>query len=71
MSPEDEQEFRDFVAARSPTLLRTAYFLTGDPDRAQDLLQTALLAGAQRYSPRRRTAPPAAITRPIRCCATG
>ncbi|PZF97186.1 SigE family RNA polymerase sigma factor [Micromonospora deserti] len=37
-----EDEFRDFVAARSSALLRTAYLLTGDWATAEDLLQTAL-----------------------------
>ena len=37
-----EDEFREFVAARSPALLRTAYLLTGDWGTAEDLLQTAL-----------------------------
>lgn len=37
-----EEEFRDFVAARSGPLLRTAYLLTGDWATAEDLLQTAL-----------------------------
>jgi len=50
MSPEHEEEFRAFVAARSPALLRTAYFMTGDADQAQDLLQTALLASARRWA---------------------
>ncbi|TNM50193.1 SigE family RNA polymerase sigma factor [Nocardioides albidus] len=35
-------DFDDFVAARSTQLLRTAYLLTRDHDRAEDLLQTAL-----------------------------
>ena len=34
--------FRDFVAGRSPALLRTAWMLTGDAQLAEDLLQTAL-----------------------------
>ncbi|GIG57822.1 RNA polymerase sigma factor [Longispora fulva] len=38
----NEQDFRDFVAARSPALLRTAYLLVGDWHRAEDLLQTSL-----------------------------
>jgi len=50
MSPEHEREFRAFVAGRSPALLRTAYFMTGDADQAQDLLQSALLACARRWS---------------------
>ncbi|HYN93311.1 MAG TPA: SigE family RNA polymerase sigma factor, partial [Pilimelia sp.] len=37
-----EDEFRDFVAARSAALLRTAYLLAGDWATAEDLLQTAL-----------------------------
>ncbi|MFI7280104.1 SigE family RNA polymerase sigma factor [Micromonospora chersina] len=37
-----EEEFRDFVAARSGALLRTAYLLAGDWATAEDLLQTAL-----------------------------
>jgi RNA polymerase sigma-70 factor (sigma-E family) len=41
----DEQareDFRSYVAARSPALLRTAYMLTGNRADAEDLLQTAL-----------------------------
>ncbi|ANS78531.1 putative RNA polymerase ECF-subfamily sigma factor [Serinicoccus hydrothermalis] len=34
--------FREFVTDRSPALLRTAWMLTGDAHRAEDLLQTAL-----------------------------
>jgi RNA polymerase sigma-70 factor (sigma-E family) len=50
MSPEHEREFREFVAARSAGLLRTAYFLTGgDLHDAQDLLQTALMATARHW----------------------
>lgn len=37
-----EEEFREFVAARSAALLRTAYLLSGDWATAEDLLQTAL-----------------------------
>lgn len=35
-------DFDDFVAVRSPALLRTAYMLTHDHALAEDLLQTAL-----------------------------
>jgi RNA polymerase sigma-70 factor (sigma-E family) len=35
-------EFDGFVVTRSPALLRTAYLLTHDEGRAEDLLQTAL-----------------------------
>jgi RNA polymerase sigma-70 factor (ECF subfamily) len=40
--PTVEDEFREFVAARSAALLRTAYLLAGDWATAEDLLQTAL-----------------------------
>jgi RNA polymerase sigma-70 factor (sigma-E family) len=35
--------FHQFVVARSPALLRTAWMLTGDDQAAQDLLQEALV----------------------------
>jgi RNA polymerase sigma-70 factor (sigma-E family) len=38
----DRTGFDEFVATRSPALLRTAYLLTGDHGLAEDLLQTAL-----------------------------
>jgi len=41
--PAVEQEFREFVTARSAALQRTAYLLTGDWALAEDLVQTALL----------------------------
>jgi RNA polymerase sigma-70 factor (sigma-E family) len=39
---EEPSGFREFVAGRSPALLRTAWMLTGDAQLAEDLLQTAL-----------------------------
>lgn len=48
MTPRDRSRttqaevFSDFVAARSPSLLRTAYLLVGDRGLAHDLLQEAL-----------------------------
>ena len=44
------QEFDDFVRGRSAALLRTAYALTGDRGHAEDLLQTALLRTARRWT---------------------
>ena len=38
----EPEGFREFVVARSPALLRTAWMLTGDAQMAEDLLQTAL-----------------------------
>jgi RNA polymerase sigma-70 factor (sigma-E family) len=67
MSPQHEREFRDFVTARSASLLRTAYVLTGgDVHEAQDLLQTALVATA-RHWPRivRRDHPDAYVRRAL------
>lgn len=43
MDQQDEARFCDFVAGRSPALLKTAYLLVGDRGRAEDLLQTALV----------------------------
>lgn len=42
MVEEPDRSFSEFVATRSAALLRTAYLLTGDRHRAEDLLQTAL-----------------------------
>ena len=42
MRATDEAEFREFMTARWPSLLRTAYLLTGDRYLAEDLAQTAL-----------------------------
>jgi RNA polymerase sigma-70 factor (sigma-E family) len=63
LNPEHEREFREFVAARSPALLRTAYVLTGDTHHAQDLLQTALLACARRWTGIRHREQPEAYVR--------
>lgn len=41
--------FEEFVAARSAALGRTAYLLTGDHHRAEDLLQTALVKVARHW----------------------
>ncbi|WP_245687251.1 SigE family RNA polymerase sigma factor [Streptacidiphilus griseoplanus] len=43
MDTSAEAEFRDFVRSRWQPLLRTAYLLTGDHGRAEELVQTALL----------------------------
>lgn len=37
-----DEEFTDYLLARQPSLLRTAYLLTGDRHTAEDVLQTAL-----------------------------
>jgi DNA-directed RNA polymerase specialized sigma24 family protein len=48
-SRELDPAFEDFVRARSPSLLRTAFLLTGDRGHAEDLLQTTLLRVAWRW----------------------
>jgi DNA-directed RNA polymerase specialized sigma24 family protein len=40
--------FREFVVARSASLARTAYLLTGDRQLAEDLVQEALTRVASR-----------------------
>jgi RNA polymerase sigma-70 factor, ECF subfamily len=42
VDPQHSEEFREYVAARSSALLRTAYLLTANRSDAEDLLQTAL-----------------------------
>jgi RNA polymerase sigma-70 factor (sigma-E family) len=37
-----DAEFTEYLAVRQPTLLRTAYLLTGDRHQAEDVLQTSL-----------------------------
>jgi RNA polymerase sigma-70 factor (sigma-E family) len=44
-----EQQFREFVHARTPALSRTAYLLTGDAHLAEDLVQTALFRAAKAW----------------------
>jgi RNA polymerase sigma-70 factor (sigma-E family) len=51
MDRADEDDFREFVIARSPALLGTAYLLTGDRGVAEDLLQVTLVR-AYRHWPR-------------------
>ena len=58
-----DQSFTEFVEQRSTDLLRTAYLLTGDRGHAEDLLQTALLRAAQRWSAARQA--PVAYLRQI------
>src|SRR4051794_35938233 len=42
LSEAQDEEFRAYVAARGPALLRVARALTGDRTEAEDLLQAAL-----------------------------
>jgi RNA polymerase sigma-70 factor (sigma-E family) len=47
--PSGTMDFEEFVAARSTALWRSAYLLTGDPHKAEDLLQTALVKAWRRW----------------------
>lgn len=44
-----DSAFREFVAARGRSLMRTAYLLTGDRQLAEDLLQDVLTKVADRW----------------------
>lgn len=47
---EPPEGFAEFVRARSDALLRSAWLLTGDAGRAEDLLQTALTKAWRSWS---------------------
>jgi RNA polymerase sigma-70 factor (sigma-E family) len=50
MSPfAGEAAFHEFVVARTPALMRTAYLLTRDHQLAEDLVQTALFKAAKAW----------------------
>ena len=58
-------DFAEFVAARSRSLLRTAYLLTGDHQHAEDLVQTTLTKVYLRWPRVSRMDYPAAYARRI------
>ena len=47
----DAEAEREFVAARSAALFRSASLLTGQREAAEDLLQTVLARVARRWQP--------------------
>lgn len=47
---QDAISFEEFVAARGQDLWRSAWLLTGDAHKAEDLLQTALVKAWRRWS---------------------
>ena len=49
MDERTRRDFGEFVAVRSPELLRLAYVLTGDQHAAEDLLQSALTKAAAHW----------------------
>ncbi|WP_163512533.1 SigE family RNA polymerase sigma factor [Fodinicola acaciae] len=58
-----KQRFAEFVAARTPALMRLAYLLTGDQHAAEDLLQTALTKAMVRWRTLQRDDPEAYVRR--------
>jgi RNA polymerase sigma-70 factor (sigma-E family) len=58
-------EFEEYVAARGRALERYAYVLTGDRQRSQDLVQTALLKAYRQWRRVVRTEHPDAYVRRI------
>ena len=65
MDREDAEDFRQFTAARSAALLRTAYLLTGDRGHAEDLVQSALTKAYRHWGKVRRSGVPEAYVRRI------
>ena len=49
MKPGDEERFAEFVRAHTASLFRTAYLMTGDYQRAEDVLQAALVRVYQHW----------------------
>ncbi|MEU4579306.1 SigE family RNA polymerase sigma factor [Nonomuraea sp. NPDC023979] len=62
MHSDHQSEFAEFVSARSDSLIRLAYVLTGNQHAAEDLLQTALAKTAGRWR-KIRSAPEAYVRR--------
>jgi RNA polymerase sigma-70 factor (sigma-E family) len=60
-----ETSFREFVTARWPALLRTAYLLTGEHDRAEELAQGALVRVHRHWSKVERAGSPDAYVRKV------
>ena len=65
MRAEHEEDFRQFVIDSRHRLVRTAYVLTGDYARAEDLVQTALAAAWPRWSSLERQDAPELYVRKI------
>jgi RNA polymerase sigma-70 factor (sigma-E family) len=61
----DDDAFREFVTARWSALVRTAYLLTGDHGRAEDLVQSALERVHRQWRRVERKHAPEAYTRRV------
>lgn len=60
-----EEAFHEFVAVRWSALLRSAYLLTGDYDRAEDLVQSALVRVHRHWTKVQRAGSPDAYVRKV------
>jgi RNA polymerase sigma-70 factor (sigma-E family) len=49
MRSEGQESFEQWARARQPSLLRAAFWMTGDLPRAEDLVQDAFIAVAERW----------------------
>ncbi len=65
MQQDQEEAFARFVRAHSASLFRTAYLMTGDYHRAEDLLQTSLVKVYQRWPRVAQMGAPVAYTRTV------
>lgn len=63
LSADQEEDFRRFVQANWQSLVRTAYLLTGDHGRAEDLVQQTLVACHRRWGALRAQSSPYAYVR--------
>ena len=61
----EPEGFREFVAARSPALVRAGWLLTGNEATAQDLVQTALVKTWTRWESLARQDAPEAYVRKV------
>src|SRR6266702_6867597 len=65
MNAQLDGEFRDFMHARWPAMVRLAYVLTGDQGHAEDVAQTAFARAYASWPKVRRTDNPEAYVRRI------
>ncbi len=65
MNAQLDREFREFMHARWPVMVRLAYALTGDQGHAEDVAQTAFARAYASWPKVRRTGSPEAYVRRI------
>lgn len=65
MAVESDEEFRDFMRARWPAMVRLAYTLTGDQGHAEDIAQAAFARAYSSWGRVRRADDPDSYVRTI------